>query len=321
MSERFLVTGALGCIGAWTAATLVREGVPVVAFDLGSDLRRLELVMAPEELEQMTLVRGDVTDLAAIERALDEHEITHVVHLAALLIPMIKADPPYGTMVNVLGTVNVFEAVRRRSERIRGLAYASSIGAFGAADVDPSGAPVAADAIGHPTTYYGVHKQANEGMARIYWLEERLPSIGLRPYIVYGPGRDSGITAEPTLAMAAAARGEPYHISFGGRVQLQYAPDVARAFVTASRSAREGAAVFNLAGSAVHMQDVVSAIEDAVPDVAGRVTFDDVQLPFPPLFESETLHAALGPLEWTPLEQGVRRTVDHLRRFTALAPV
>jgi nucleoside-diphosphate-sugar epimerase len=119
--ERWLVTGALGCIGAWIARTLVREGIPVVAFDLADDDARLRLIMAPEERERVTLIRGDVTDLAQVERALDEHGVTHVVHLAALLIPLARADPPHGALVNVVGTTNVFEAVRRRADRIGGL--------------------------------------------------------------------------------------------------------------------------------------------------------------------------------------------------------
>ena len=49
-AERFLVTGALGCIGAWTVRELVREGVPVVGFDIGRDRRRLALVLRPDEL-------------------------------------------------------------------------------------------------------------------------------------------------------------------------------------------------------------------------------------------------------------------------------
>ena len=291
----------------------MREGLGVVGFDLGENRSRLELILDPDELAAVEVVRGDVTDKAAIERALDDHGITHVVHLAALLIPLIKADPPYGAQVNVVGTLNVFQAVHERRERMRGLAYASSIGAYGPDDAPTDGSPVSADAIGRPTTHYGVHKQANEGAARIYWLEERLPSVGLRPYIVYGPGRDTGLTAAPTLAMVAASGGEPFHIGFGGRTQLQYAPDAARAFIAAARGATEGARVFNLGGSAVHMSDVVSAIEFAVPQAAGKVTFDDVQLPFPPEFESETLEAALGPLRWTPLEEGIAQTIEHYR--------
>jgi UDP-glucuronate 4-epimerase len=300
MSERFLVTGALGCIGAWVCRTLVDEGVPVVAFDLGTSRHRLELIMSADELAEVTFVRGDVTDLAAVERALDEHEITHVIHLAALLIPLAKADPPRGAHVNVVGTVNVFEAVKRRG--LAGLAYASSAAVYDAVD----GTRVAEDAPGHPVTHYGVHKQANEGTARVYWLDDGVPSVGLRPYIVYGPGRDQGLTATPTLAMEAAARGDEYRISFGGRSQFHYAPDAARAFIGAARAPGEGAAVRNLGGPVVDMSSVVAAIEAAAPEAAGRITHEEHALPFPEEFESSGVLA-------TPLEVGVRETVEHFR--------
>ena len=311
--ERFLITGALGCIGAWTARALVREGVPVVAFDLGSDPHRMRLVMSEQEQSRVTLVQGDVTDRGAIARALDEHGITHVVHLAALLVPLAAADPPRGALVNVVGTVNVFEEVKRRRDTVRGLAYASSIGAFSDADAAQDGKPVAADAIGRPNTHYGVHKQANEGTARVYWRDDGVGSIGLRPYIVYGPGRDTGLTAGPTLAMEAAAKGLPYTIPFGGRTQLQYAPDVARVFIRACRASAEGARVFNLGGSAVSMPDVVRAIEAAAPEAAGSISFGEEPLPFPPEFEATSLEEALGPMEWTALEQGVRETIGYFR--------
>ena len=68
-AERFLVTGALGCIGAWTVRQLVGEGVPVVAFDLGTDPRRLALIMSPEELGKVTFVSGDITDPGSVQRA------------------------------------------------------------------------------------------------------------------------------------------------------------------------------------------------------------------------------------------------------------
>jgi UDP-glucuronate 4-epimerase len=303
VTERFLVTGVLGCIGAWAARTLVREGAGVVGLDAGSDPRRLELIMEPAEAASVALVRGDITDLASLERALDEHEITNVLHLAALQVPFARADPPLGARVNVVGTVNVFEAVKARRERIRGVAYASSIAVYARGD----GVSVAEDAAGRPETHYGVYKQANEGTARIYWLDDGVPSIGLRPYVVYGPGRDQGVTSAPTLAMEAAARGDGYHIPFGGRAQFHYAPDVARAFVDASRAVAEGAVVANLGGAPVHMGDVVRAIEAAAPEVAGRITFDDVQPAFPEEFE------AAAPAPATPLEVGVRETIELFR--------
>jgi nucleoside-diphosphate-sugar epimerase len=302
VSERFLVTGALGCIGAWVVKELVAEDLQVVGFDDGPSRHRLELVLSPEELTHVELVNGDITDLDKLGRVLDEYEITNVIHLAAMLIPLVKANPARGADVNVGGTANVFEAVKARRERIAAVTYASSAAVYDAAD----GVRVAEDATGHPVTLYGVHKLANEGTARVYWLDDRLPSVGLRPFIVYGPGRDTGLTASPTLAMEAAAKGEGFRISYGGRTQLHYAPDAAHEFVRASRNAGDGARVHNLGGAAVNMTEVVAAIEAVVPEVVGKISIDDNLLPFPEEFES-----SLSPP--TPLADGVRQTIEHFR--------
>ena len=165
--ERFLVTGALGCIGAWTVRQLVREGVPVVGFDLGRDPRRVALIVEPDELARIEFVTGDITDLAAIERALDAHDVTNVIHLAALQVPFCRADPPRGAQVNVTGTVNVFEAVKRRGAGMAPVVYTGSIGMYSPSDVDPVSGRLEENADAHPGNHYGVYKLANEGSARI----------------------------------------------------------------------------------------------------------------------------------------------------------
>jgi nucleoside-diphosphate-sugar epimerase len=302
-SEKFLVTGALGCIGAWTCALLAEEGVEVVGFDFGTDQRRLRLATDAE----ITLVQGDIVDREAIGRLFDEHGITHVIHLAALLLPQIKPNPPYGTAVNIGGTVNILDAAKTRGVSV---AYASSAAVY--SDIDDPGGPVSNEATGHPVTFYGVHKQACEGMARIFWQEERVPSIGIRPWIVYGPGRDNGLTASPTLAMAAAAAGEDYRIAFGGRTQLQFAPDTARVFVAAARAATEDARVFHLGGPVVSLVETAAAIEAAAPGVSITVEEENI-LPFPEEFDGGPLEQAIGPIGWTPLAEGVSSTIDRLR--------
>jgi nucleoside-diphosphate-sugar epimerase len=311
MAGRYLVTGALGCLGAWTARILVREGEEVVGFDLGSDAYRLREIMAPEELDRVTLLEGDVTRKDELGRALDGHEITHVIHLAALQIPFCRADPIRGALVNVVGTVNVLECVKERRDRIAGpLVYASSAAFYGPAD---AAAVQDENADGHPATHYGVYKQANEGNARIYWQDEGVPSLGLRPYNVYGPARDQGVTAEPTHAMKAAARGEGYHIPYGGRLTFNYTEDTARAFVVMSRASFEGASVFNMPGTVAHMSELVAAIEAAAPEVAGGITFDDTPLPLPEEMAVGGLAEAIGPVTVKPLADAVRDTVEHFR--------
>jgi nucleoside-diphosphate-sugar epimerase len=314
--ERFLVTGALGCIGAWTVRALVREGTPVVAFDLGRDHRRLAQIMSPDELAGVAFVVGDITDLVALERTLDDQRITNVIHLAALQVPFCRADPPLGALVNVVGTVNLFEAVKRLGIRGAPLVYTSSIGAFGAADEDPVTHRLEETADGHPTTHYGVYKRANEGTARVYALDDGIASVGLRPMTVYGVGRDQGMTSTPTSAIAAAVLGRPYRISFSGTTLFQYAEDVATTLLAASRSALTGAQVFNLGGSSVDIPAWIAAIEEVVPSAAGSIAHADVTLPFP----SEIAHdglAALGPLPVTPYREGIAATADILRRLLA----
>jgi len=309
MSERrFLVTGAHGCIGAWAVHELLEDGEDVVTFDISSDPRRLALLIPTSRLETVPHIVGDIADLYTVELALDQHGITNVIHLAALQVPFVRADPVLGARVNVLGTVNVFEAVRRRLDRMAPVVYASSIAAF---DEPEDGAPTAMSA--HPGTLYGVFKRANESTAWVYRAENGVPSVGLRPHTVYGIGRDQGLTAAPTTAMLSAAAGLAYTIPYGGSSQLQLARDVARAFIAASLSRTEEATVHTLPGPRVSVQEVIDAIAEVVPESAGRIVYEDVRLPFPEEADSGSFDELVPGFVPTPLAEGVRSTIERFR--------
>ena len=311
-SERFLVTGAYGCLGSWTVKLLVDEGVPVFTYDLPGNPHRLHLIMDDDTLAKVTQIPGDITDFDLFERAVVDNGITHIVHLAALQVPFVRANPVLGMRVNAVGHTIVLESARRHTDQVQGLSYASSAAVYGPASDYPSG-PLAHDAPHHPTTLYGVTKQANEGTSRIYWEENGVYSIGLRPYIVYGPGRDQGMTSTPTKAMLAAAIGRPYHISFGGAAVYHHAEDVAATFIRAARTRIEGAPVYNLGGTTAHMSEIVAAINAAVPEMAGQITFEPTQTASPAEIDDSALNTALGQIEWRPLNEGVSQTVEHLR--------
>lgn len=313
MAERFLVTGALGCIGAWAVKRLVAEGAAVWTYDLPGSQHRLHLIMDEAELAPVRMVGGDITDAEKFEQTVVDNGITHIIHLAALQVPFVRADPILGMKVNIVGTTIVFEMVKRHADQIQGLAFASSAGVYGPASLYPPG-PLAHDAPLAPPTLYGVSKQADEGIARIYWQEYGVRSVGLRPYIIYGPGRDQGMTSTPTKAMLAAAIGRPYHISFGGVAVYHHASDAAAVFVKAARTPLENAPVYNLGGNTAHMSEIVAAIEAAAPAMTGQITFEPTQLATAPAVDDSALNAALGPIEWRPLTDGVRETVEHLRQ-------
>ncbi len=307
MPERVLVSGALGCLGAWVSRCVLDDGDTVVGYDLGDDRSRLELVLG-DDADRVELVKADITDLTALERALDEQEITRVVHLAALQVPFVRANPPLGMHVNVAGTVNVFDAVSRRLDRIPCVSYASSTAVYSPSD--PSPAPETGGTA--PGTLYGVSKLADEGVARVYRADTGVPSIGLRPYVVYGPGRDQGMTSGPTMAMLAAVRGEPYHIGFSGSAQFDFVPDVARAALTAAHTATETAAVYNVPGARADVADLVALIHATVP--GSEITWGGDPLPFPATLEAVGFDRDVGPFPRTSLTDGIAATVAHFRR-------
>ena len=309
--ERFFVTGAMGCIGSWVVRNLVQAGTATAVLDLSQNHQRLELIMTPGEIAQIRFFQGDVADFEQVRRVLSEFNPTAIIHLAALQLPFCAADPVLGARVNVVGTVNVFEAARQLG--LKGVVYASSAAVYGLSADYPEG-PLAHEAALKPRSLYGVYKQANEGTARVYWMNHGLASIGLRPYVVYGPGRDQGMTSTPTKAMLAAAAGQPYRISYGGRFCFQYADDVAKTFIQAARAPFAGAEVFNIGGGVVSMPQIIAEIERCLPSRRGTITCEEAPLPFPEDMDNRALRRAIGPLPETPLAQGVEETIRIFRR-------
>ncbi len=266
-----VVTGARGFIGAWVVKTLLAARRNVVALDQDPDRARLAQVLEDDDDRpgHRGLV-GDITVPETMSRVLADHPIGAVIHLAALQVPACAANPSLGALVNVVGTTNVLVAARDAGLRAP-VVYASSVAAL-----SPDGGDLP------PSTMYGIFKKANEGTAYRMWNDEGVASIGIRPHTGYGVGRDQGLTSGPTKAMLHAAAGRPYHIGFGGSLQMQHGQDIARVLVAAADSGYQGAVVLNLPTPAIDMATIVSCIEAAAPGSAGSITFDETPLPFPP---------------------------------------
>jgi nucleoside-diphosphate-sugar epimerase len=219
---------------------------------------------------------------------------------------MCRANPVLGAQVNVTGTVNVFEAVRQAE--ISHLTYASSVAVYGSQEDYPPGL-IAHDAPKLPRTLYGVYKVADEGIARIYWQDYQISSTTFRPYTVYGVGRDQGLTSEPTKAMLAAAHGEDYHITFGGKMQFHFASDVARQFIDAAEHPLPGAYGFNLGTPPIAVSTVAAIIMQIKPNVT--ITCAENALPFPEGCDPIMLHQHFERVFETPLAQGIEETIAH----------
>ena len=87
---RVLITGGYGCIGSWVARELLERGHQVWMFDLRQDLRRIQMILEPEQLQQVNFVEGDVTDLERLRQTIRALQISHLVHLAGLQVPVCR---------------------------------------------------------------------------------------------------------------------------------------------------------------------------------------------------------------------------------------
>lgn len=314
---RVLITGGYGFIGAWIARNLLAKGADVLVFDLKEDPRRLRLILPEAEVQKVQFVAGDVCDLPALTRTIKDERITHIIHLAGLQVPTCRADPMLGAKVNVLGTLALFEAIRATGDQVKRLVYASSAAVFGGPDKYKSNTSLGDDVQLIPSTHYGVFKCCNEGNARIYFQDNGVSSVGLRPWTVYGVGRDLGMTSEPTKAIKAVVLGRPYSISFGGWTDYQYVDDVAKTFVNCLERPYSGAKSYNLRGQVVPMSEFYAALVRVLPAAEKLVTYGTTQIAIAYDLSDDGLQKDLGPMPKTKLDDGIRETVTIFRGLLA----
>lgn len=301
-NTNLLVTGANGCIGSWVIKLALEKGWQVSALDLADKPTRPRLLLSDDQIARVGWYAVDLSDTEAVKTAVRDSGADAIVHLGALQVPFCKADPVLGARVNVVGTVNILEAVRDLG--IKRLSFASSIAAVGGAD----------EANPYLGTLYGAYKAATEEIARVYWQDWQVPSVVMRPGVVYGVGRDQGMTSAPTKAILAAVVGRPYTIPFGGQAGFLYTGGVAGAFLKAVESDISGCHIFDLNGECRALADLVSLIKAEYP--GAEVTAEGAELPFPPEISDQPLRDYLGDYGQLPLEEGVAQTIAAFRTLT-----
>lgn len=313
---RVLITGGYGFLGSWVVKDLIAGGHDIFLYDIKQDTERLEVILNKEVIAKTTFCEGNVTDQDRLVRTIREHGITHIIHLAGLQVPTCRANPVLGAQVNVMGTLAIFEAYKECRNQVKRVVYASSAAVFGPPSDYPAGS-LSDDVRLSPSTNYGFYKICNEGNAKVYFLDHGLTSIGLRPWTVYGVGRDVGMTSEPTKAMKCIALNKPYHITYGGFQDLQYVADVARVFSHSLDVPFEGAKSFNLRGDVVDLKTLHQVFEKLEPEAAKLITFGDRQIQIAYDLSDDNLQKEIGPLPKTPLSEGIFRTIKKFRKLEA----
>ena len=235
--------------------------------------------------ELLTWETGDIADLARLREIVHRHDIRSIINLAGLQVPFCKANPPLGARVNVEGTINVLETARDRN--IRRLAYASSVAALG---MPPGGA--------YLSTLYGAYKLANEYTAKVYSMDWGVPSVGLRPNVVYGVGRDQGMSSSFTVGIACAVQGDTHDIPYTGALSWLYAGEAAAAFIAAVSRDEDDAMVFDLNGQCETVENGL----DILARIAGSA------MDAPPDLSDEPLREHVGDYPSISVETGIALT-------------
>ena len=309
MNTCVLVTGGSGFIGTWVLRELLNQGARTVVIDSLKMPERWERVLGDRSRE---VAWSDASLLSCDEllNVIEQHQVTHLIHLAALLTPACQQDPWLGCQVNVMGSTAVFEAARR-SGRILSVSYASSYAVYG-----PESGAAGGDQ-NRPPSFYGAFKQAVDLIAEQYWRHFGIASVAIRPHVVYGPEREIGLTAGPSLACRAVARGESYSIGYTGCVGYDYVEDVARAFVRAALECPPGATVADLPGEQATTEQFVRTIEALAPESVGTIGISGPAIPanIPP--HPKYITELFSNWQTTSLPDGVRQTIEYYRKDQA----
>ena len=313
MSETVLVTGGSGFIGTWVLRELLTRGLTPVVFDLQNSAERWKRILGADS-EKVTFIAGNLLDRPLLTRVIQDHKVSRIIHLAALLTPQCQQDPFGGCEVNVMGSVALFELARMNTGQIRGISYTSSYAVYGPEADDNSLGLKAAD--NRPPSFYGAFKMAVDLIAEQYWRHFGIASVGIRPHVAYGPERTVGLTAGPSQAARAAALSEPFCINYRGRVGYDYVEDVALAFVRSALETPSGWAVVDLPGQLATTEEFVQVIDRVVPGSASRISVDGPVIPsnIPP--KPNYINSLFSDWRTSTLEDGVRRTVDFYRKRT-----
>ncbi|CAI0779024.1 NAD-dependent epimerase [Serratia proteamaculans] len=331
---KFLVTGAAGFIGYYTAERLLAAGHQVVGidnlndyYDVGLKMARLDLLVDKPDFQ---FIKLDLADREGMAQLFAEHQFQRVIHLGAqagvrysLENPLAYADS------NLIGHLNVLEGCRHN--KVEHLLYASSSSVYGLNRKMPFATE---DSVDHPISLYAATKKANELMSHSYSHLYGLPTTGLRFFTVYGPwGRPDMALFKFTKAILA---GESIDVYNHGEMHrdFTYIDDIAESIVrlqavipqaNAAWTVEQGSPatssapyhVYNIGNSSpVKLMEYISALEQALGIEARKN-----MLPMQPgdvldtSADTAELYRVIGFKPETSVEEGVKRFVEWYKSF------
>ncbi len=311
----YMVTGGTGFIGSWVVKAILEAGHDVVCIELVPNQARLDALLGAD-VARVTVVPGDVLHLHKLIETIRVHNVTHIAHIAAAVMAVCAANPPYAMQVNVTGFTNMLEACRITG--IERMAWASSAGIFGGGY--PRGEAIANDARPAPPTIYAASKVMGEALSVHYHDNYGIEAIGLRYTFVNGHGMPNSIGGKVLDELCRKpAVGEAGVVPWGDdSPDWLWAGDAGRATALALDAPPTKTRAFNIAGDNHPMADAIDCVRSILPDA--QLTAEPGGLGFNRL-DGGAAEAELGyKPEWT-MQRQLRAHIDRAREDAGLPPL
>ena len=255
-----LITGGMGNLGSRLLIPLVRRGYQVVLFD-----REPNPLISSPEFEKTRYIEGDVTDPDSIARAVREHEIEAIFHLASLLSAQSERESDLAWRINMNGTRNVLEAARKG--KVSRVTFSSSLATYGSGIWEP----LEIDAPMWPATLYGVTKVAGECLGNYYHLRFGIDFRSIRfPTLVAPRGATGAASAFCSAIFVEAVERSAFNFEVGpdATFPVIYIGDAIRAFLLLFDAPNERLSrrVYNVHGLGLSAKELANAVLRILPD-------------------------------------------------------
>ncbi|QLF94491.1 NAD-dependent epimerase [Pseudomonas sp. ABC1] len=318
---KYLVTGAAGFIGMYTAKRLLEQGEEVVGLDNLNDY--YDPVLKEYRLAQLAphpnfrFVKMDLADRDGMAQLFKSEQFTHVIHLAAQAGVRYSLENPFAYVdSNLVGTLCILEGCRHNP--VQHLLYASSSSVYGMNAKIPFSET---DQVDNPVSLYAATKKSNELMAHSYSKLYKIPTTGLRFFTVYGPAGRPDMA--PWLFTEAILKGEPIKVFNHGKMQrdFTYIDDIVEGILRINQQPPQGEIPYSLFNIGNNQPIQLSRFIQAIETACGRQA-EKVMLPMQPgdvertYADTSRLGEKVGYKPQMEIEDGIARFVKWFKAYS-----
>ncbi len=307
---RVLITGTTGFIGSHLTERLVAEGAEAtLAVEPGARQANVASILDKVRVHEVDLREGQT-----VQRLVRECQPSKVYHLAAVGVTDPGVDPTLAAQVNVLGTLNLLEALKETEFNC----FVNTGTCYEYGHNDP---PMREDQMVDPINAYAASKSAAWLFCNMYHRTRGYPIVTVRPFTVYGP-RQSARALIPQTVLSAL-RGEDFATTGGEQTRdFTYVDDVVEGYIRASLSEKAIGQTINLGTGEEHpIKDVVlktlELMGNPVKPLIGALPYRPREI-WRLYSDSSKARELLG---WQPqvgLEDGLRKTIEwYTEKFKA----